>query len=369
MPVALAILALVLSACAGSGPQSAIEPQSPQADGINDLWLLVYYISVVIFVLVMGALIVVIVRFRERPGDDRQPVQLHGNTALEITWTIIPAVILAVVAVPTVRGVFELREAPSDDNVINISVTGHQWWWEFEYADYTNAAGEPLVTANELHLPVGKEAYFVMTSADVIHSFWVPPLNGKRDVVPGRITTLSFEPWNVTPPGQPIFGQCAEFCGLAHADMRMRVFVHTEEGFADWMAAESLPAPVPTDGAELAGWETFNTVCTACHQATVDNEGTIETLGPSVAVDAGEVTFVSSLAPNLTHFGSRTTFAAASYANTVEHLAAWLDDPPALKPMDPDRNDIAEGEIFGMPDFNLNEDEIAGLIALLRLWE
>ncbi len=358
-----------LSACAGSGPQSAIEPQSPQAESINNLWLLVYYIAVVIFVLVMGALLYAIFRFRERPGDDRQPVQLHGNTALEITWTIIPAVILAVIAVPTVRGVFDMREVPTGDDVVNVRVTGHQWWWEFEYVDYTNAAGETLVTANELHLPVGREANFVMTSADVIHSFWIPPLMGKRDVVPGRITDLSFEPSNVTPPGQPIFGQCAEFCGLSHADMRMRVFVHSEAGFADWVAAEAAASSIPTEGPAAAGWETFNTVCTACHRATVAAEGGVETLGPEVTIVADGVTFVSSLAPNLTHFGGRTTLAAATYANTVEHLAAWLDDPPALKPMDPERNDIAAGEIFGMPDFGLDDEEIAGLIALLKVWE
>jgi cytochrome c oxidase subunit 2 len=360
---------LGLSACAGSGPQSAIEPQSPEAESINDLWLLVYYIAAVIFFLVMAALIYTIIRYRERPGDDRQPVQLHGNTALEITWTIIPAVILAVIAVPTVRGVFDLREAPSDENVVNIRVTGHQWWWEFEYVDFTNEAGEPLITANELHLPVGKEASFVMTSADVIHSFWIPPLMGKRDVVPGRISALSFEPSNITPPGQPIFGQCAEFCGLAHADMRMRVFVHSEPDFLDWVEAQAAPSAVPTEGPAAAGWETFNAVCTACHQSTVLNEGVIETLGPYNTLEVDDVTFVSSLGPNLTHFGSRTTFAAASYANTVEHLSAWLANPSDLKPMDPDRNDISAGLILGMPNFNLDDDEIAGLIALLKLWE
>jgi cytochrome c oxidase subunit 2 len=360
---------LGLSACAGSGPQSAIEPQSPEAESINNLWLLVYYIAVVIFFLVMAALIYTIIRYRERPGDDRQPVQLHGNTALEITWTIIPAVILAVIAVPTVRGVFELREAPSDENVVNVRVTGHQWWWEFEYVDFTNEAGEPLITANELHLPVGKEASFVMTSADVIHSFWIPPLMGKRDVVPGRISALSFEPSNVTPPGQPIFGQCAEFCGLAHADMRMRVFVHSEPDFLNWVEAQAAPSAVPTEGPAAAGWETFNAVCTACHQSTVLNEGVIETVGPYNTLEVDDLTFVSSLGPNLTHFGSRTTFAAASYDNTVEHLAAWLANPSDLKPMDPDRNDISAGLILGMPNFNLDDDEIAGLIALLKLWE
>ncbi len=358
-----------LSACAGSGPQSALEPQSPQAESINDLWLLVYYIAAVIFFLVIGALIYTIIRYRERPGDDRQPVQLHGNTALEITWTIIPAVILAVIAVPTVRGVFDMREVPTGDDVVNVRVTGHQWWWEFEYVDYTNAAGETLVTANELHLPVGREANFVMTSADVIHSFWIPPLMGKRDVVPGRITDLSFEPSNVTPPGQPIFGQCAEFCGLSHADMRMRVFVESEADFAEWIAHQASASPVPTEGLAAQGWETFNQVCIACHRSTVDNAGTVETLGPASSIDVADDRFTSSLAPNLTHFGSRTTFAAATYDNTVEHLSAWLANPPALKPMDPERNDIAAGEIYGMPNLGLDDDEIAGLIALLRLWE
>jgi cytochrome c oxidase subunit 2 len=377
----LLIVALALAACSGEGPQTALEPQGKFARDIDGLWDLVFWIAVVIFILVQAALVYAILRFRERKGDERRPKQVHGNTTLEISWTILPAVILAVIAVPTVQGVFELREIPEGDDILHVTVTGHQWWWEFEYPDLVDEQGRALLTANELHIPAGREVLLTMSSADVIHSFWVPPLNGKRDVVPGKVTNLRLLADEPTPEGQPIYGQCAEYCGLAHADMRIRAFVHDEAGFAAWVAEQNGPAPLPlasTDDVSTAaadtvagGWSTFSAVCTACHQAKVEfSDGVTELVGvEDRRVQIDEADFHLALAPNLTHFGGRETFGGASFDNVTEHLSAWLANPSDLKPMDPDRNDIAAGRILGMPNFNLQNDEIAGLVALLQSWQ
>ncbi len=343
--------ALLLASCGSDTelPQNTLDPEGPWARKIDDLWWLVFWIAVVIFVLVAVALAYSIWKFRERPGDeDRKIRQLHGNTRLEILWTIIPAVLLAVLAVPTVATVFALAEEPPD--ALQVSVVGHQWWWEYEYPEFG------IVTANELHIPVETEVYLTMTSTDVIHSYWVPKLNGKMDAVPNRTSFLNLYADNVTPPDDPLLGQCAEFCGLSHANMLIKVYVHDEQGFADWVAAQQRAAPVPTEGPAAAGWETFNLVCTACHAATVDNAGTIETVG-------------QQLAPNLTHFGSRQYFAGAWFLNTPDNVHDWLRDPTVMKPMAPQLNDLAAGRILGMPNFGLDEEEIAGLQALLELWQ
>jgi cytochrome c oxidase subunit 2 len=400
-------LALVLGACSGSGPQTSLEPAGPKADDINNLWLLVFWVATAIFVIVEVGLVYAIWRFREREGDERRPKQLHGNNALEITWTIIPAVLLAVITVPMLQGLFDLREEPTGSNVINVNVTGHQWWWEFEYLD---ASGSTIVTANELHIPEATPVYLTMTSADVIHSFWVPRLNGKRDVVPGRITHLTLESNRIAaiveaegsvnrqPDGSILMlGQCAEFCGLAHADMRVKVFVHTQSEYDAWVAAQIEPNEIPTDGLAAAGWDTFKATCTACHQVTIDLGDEAFTTGPAdlflgedglryedladctgPPLNPRQTCVRTSLAPNLTHFGSRTSLGGATFANDIDHLSRWLDNPSDLKPMDPDRNliptaeDQAEGakvRILGMPDFGLDDGQIAELVALLQGWE
>ncbi len=372
-PVALLLL---FSACSGDGPQSSLEPQGPLASEIDGLWEFVLILATAVFILVMVGFVVSVVRFRERKGDTREPKQVHGNTRLEIAWTILPAVLLAVLAVPTVQKLFEIREVPEGDDVLQVKVTGHQWWWEFEYVDYAAPDGRTLITANELHIPADTKVNLTMTSADVIHSFWVPPLNGKRDVVPGRITNLTLEADgdavtdNVGFGPGVILGQCAEFCGLAHADMRLRVFVRSDADFEAWAAAQLEPAVVAEEGPVAEGYETFTQVCTACHQATVSlPDGTVTTVGVENYVTSRDVDFRSSFGPNLTHFGSRTTFGGASFDNVTEHLSAWLANPSDLKPMDPDRNDIPARRILGMPNFQLSEEQIKNLVALLQEWQ
>ncbi len=338
----IVLLTLLFTACNQEDlPQNTLEPAGPLARDIDGLWNLVFWIAVVIFVLVQAALIISIVRYRRRPDGTERPIkQVHGNTRLEVIWTIIPAVILGAIAVPTVATLFDLRERPANIDV-EVNVIGHQWWWEFEYPEYG------FVTANELHIPAGETVYLTMTSADVIHSFWVPKLNGKRDVVPGRVSNLALIADEPTDPDKPLLGQCAEFCGLAHADMRVKVFVHTPEDFEAWARAQAQPAVIPTEGLAAEGFETFGQICAACH-----------------VIDGTE--YQVNLAPNLTHFASRTSFGGASFDNTEEHLRQWLRNPASLKPMDPDRNDIPAGRILGMPNFGLDEGQIDGLIALLE---
>ncbi|MFQ5948997.1 MAG: cytochrome c oxidase subunit II, partial [Acidimicrobiia bacterium] len=306
-----------------------------QARKINDLFWLVFWIATVIFVLVSGVLLYSVIRFRQRKGRERPVKQIHGNTRLEVVWTIIPAVLLAFVAVPTVLTIFDLRETPTGD-VLNVRVTGHQWWWEFEYPDLE------VVTANELHIPAGRPVYLTMTSADVIHSFWVPQLNGKRDVVPGRETNLTLF---ADEPGLYL-GQCAEFCGLGHADMRVQVLAEVEADFQAWAAGQAQPAVIPEVGPAAEGWQVFQLVCTACH-----------------AINGTD--FQARFAPDLTHIASRTTFAAATLETNAENLKEWLADPPELKPMSPHLNDLNEGRILGMPNYELSSEEIDSLVALL----
>ncbi|MDP2623763.1 MAG: cytochrome c oxidase subunit II [Actinomycetota bacterium] len=348
--LAIALMAVVVGGCAsddptnlesiveGDFPQNSLNPAGPQARQIDDLFWLVFWIATAVFVLVMVVLIYSIVRYRHREGRDRPVKQVHGNTRLEIVWTIIPAVVLAAIAVPTLATIFDLRSEPAlDENALQVEVIGHQWWWEFRYPEYG------FSTANEMHIPTGRPVYLSITSVDVIHSFWIPQLNGKRDAVPGRVAHLTIQ---ADDPGVYL-GQCAEFCGLAHADMRQRVFAHQEADFEAWAVAQAQPAVIPTEGLAAEGWETFRTVCSACH-----------------AIDGTEAT--TQLAPNLTHFASRTSFGGATFDNTEEHLRAWLRNPSDLKPMRPDRNDLAAGRILGMPDFGLTEDQIDGLLALLE---
>lgn len=257
---AIALLALLLSACRDSLPQSSLNPAGPVSDTEAGLFTLVFWIAVAVFVIVEGLLLVFLIKYRHRPGNE--PSQVHGNTRLEIGWTILPSLLLAVLAVPTVSTIWELARKPTG-NVVHVNVVGHQWWWEFEYPD------QKITTANELHIPVGVPVYAklcafgasgeagptkttangtpavgkgppmgkpcvdtpVSIGSAVIHSFWVPRLAGKEDVVPGRTNTLTFE---AEEPGV-YEGQCAEFCGLQHAVMYATVRVVDPKAWQLWV--------------------------------------------------------------------------------------------------------------------------------------
>ena len=318
------VLAFALAACSNDGPYNTFRPAGPVADKQNDLFWLVFWIATAVFVLVQGALVVVMVKYRRRSPDDT-PKQIHGNSRLEVIWTILPALLLAGVAVPTVGTIFDLAESPA--GAMRVEVVGHQWWWEVRYPDLG------VVTANEVHIPTGEQVVMELTSNDVIHSFWVPRLAGKQDLVPGRTNTLNFA---ADRPGT-YRGQCAEFCGLSHAQMRFRVVAHQPEEFETWLEDQRAEAAAPAEGSEAAA---SLPTCLACHQ--IQGVAPPSDAPPQIP------------APDLTHFGSRQTIAAGILPNTPEALARWLRNPPAVKPGSK------------MPDYNLTEPQIEALVEYLR---
>jgi cytochrome c oxidase subunit 2 len=302
--------AAVLAGCADQdNQQTSLDPKGPDAQQILDLFSPFFWIAVVIGVGVVGGTIYVALRFREKPGQPRAPKQVHGNTALEVGWTIVPALILVVMAVPTVATIFDLAEKPGE-GALTVEVVGKQWWWEYEYV------GEGVVTANELHIPVDRPVELrISAPADgVIHSFWVPNLAGKKDAVPGRSHFLRLE---ASEPGT-YFGQCAEYCGLSHADMRLRVIAQPADEFEAWLAAQKEPLPA-TDAQFVRDVLTDSWGCTGCHRVDV----------------AGTEPADIRTGPNLTHLGDRTSFGAGLYDTTVDELTEWVYDAPARKPFGP----------------------------------
>jgi len=323
--VAATMLLVILTACGGEYPQSTLHPTADFGSEIDRLFRTIVWWALGVFVVVETALIVAIIKFRDRPGAPA-PKHVHGSTLLEISWTLAPAIILIFIAVPTIRTIFRTDAAPPE-NAMQVEVIGHQWWWEFRYPELG------IVTANEMRVPAGQPVTLVMTSDDVIHSFWAPKLGGKRDVMPGRSTRITFTPDSVG----VFFGQCAEFCGVSHANMRMRVVVEDSSGFAGWVTQErTAPAAEETlSSEEAAGLAVFRTKgCMACHA--------IEGMAAGV------------LGPNLSHVGSRTTIAAGILPNTAEGLARWIRNPAGEKP----------GSL--MPQMPMTEEELAALVAYLQ---
>ena len=225
----LLAIVLLLVGCNTGTPQNTFSPEGDVASRQRDLFNMVLWPAVAILVLVEGGLIYIIVRFRRRRPDEL-PTQVHGNTRLELGWTIAPAILLLFIAVPTVAAIIDLGRAPAA-NALQVKVTGIQWKWQFEYTDIKDAQGNPLQVFDELHIPVNQEIGAHLESLDVIHSFWVPKLAGKLDVMPGRSNRMWF---NATKPGT-YSGQCAEFCGLGHADMRLTVVAESQEDFQAWI--------------------------------------------------------------------------------------------------------------------------------------
>lgn len=340
-PVAIG---LILSACSlvdiENAPLDSLEPKGPFARQIDDLFWLVFWIAAGIFVIVQAAILVSVFLFRDREGR-KEARQIHGSPKLEVAWTLIPALILAAVAVPTVRTLFDLTECSKD--AIPIEVIGHQWWFEYRYPD----AG--VETANVLVIPVGREVCLNMTSADVIHSFWVPQLNGKRDLVPGQTTFLRLQ---ADEPGL-YWGQCAEFCGLSHALMRARVRAVPPAEFDAWLAAQQRPATPPEEGTQaFDGLQIYRTKgCTQCHTVDYGPDSEFTNIVPEEAFHG----------PNLTHFADREVFAGSAFPYEglpyEEALRQWLADPPKAKP----------GSY--MPNLGLTASEIEDLIAWLRTLE
>ncbi len=231
--VLVASLAVAAVSCSEAHPNTTLVPHSDFGREIDFLWDRLLLLGTIVFILVEGALLYVVFRYRRRENQGTPP-QTHGSTKLEIAWTLIPAVILVFIAVPTVRTIF-ITQAQAAPGSLNIDVTGHQWWWEFRYPEYG------VTTANEIYLPVGRTVNFRLRSADVIHSFWTPQLGGKRDVVTNRTNYLWYTPDSST-ASSVWNGFCVEYCGSSHANMRFRVFTVTPQQFDSWVAGQKMPA-------------------------------------------------------------------------------------------------------------------------------
>lgn len=306
LPLAAAALVLLLAGC--SDPQTTIDPKSDFADRIQWVYVIVFWLSMFVFVAIMALTLGLALWYRERPG--REARQIHGNTRLETLWTIIPVVIVVIMLVPTWQVIADTTASPPEDSMI-VDAEGKQWWFEFRYPELG------ITTANELHLQEGKPVHIRLYAEDVIHSFWIPQLAGKVDMVPGHENDMWFTPWEARE--EAYLGQCVEFCGTSHANMRFRVFVHDEAGFEAWAANEASLAREPVSELGRQGKEVFmRSACVGCHRVN----GTI------AQIDIG---------PDLSHVGSRETIASGILDNTVENLVAWIEEPAALKPgIDPD---------------------------------
>jgi len=324
LPRVLPVLLVLLAACSREAhreryPQTTFAPKSDFARDLDWLFFYVLGWGTVVTVITFAILAYILVRFRYNPAHP-EPEQTHGNTRLELTLTAIPAVILALIAVPTVKQIFKWQPNEVPANTLVVDVTGYQWWWGFKYV--MPGTNDTITTANEIHVPVGTPVQLKMRSNDVIHSFWVPQMGGKRDVFPGsgphaRVTSLLFTPEEAG----VYYGQCAEFCGDSHALMRMRLVAHTPEDFQAWLVNEARPAPTPaaTDSAVLMGKEIVTRgVCAGCH-----------TLRYAAHPDS---TTRGITGPNLTHFGRRYSLAAGWLPNNAQNLARWIENAPSIKP-------------------------------------
>lgn len=334
--LALVAFALVIGACAPDAPQDFInDPVGTQAKDAHTLWSFTFLIAVIVFVIVEGVLVFTIFKFRQRPG--REAAQFHGNTKLEIILTLIPAVILAGISIPTVNQIFAQAQEPDDS--IEVTVVARQFWWEYRYNPEDVGTGDQtLVTANELHVPTDRAVILRLEGVDddVIHSFWVPKVGGTQDVVPGR--TQSFV-WRVEEPGVYL-GQCKEFCGLSHANMRIRLVAQEPVEFQQWVDDQIQPARPATGGDARRGQEKFMaSQCVACHNIT----GT-DALGRT--------------GPDLTHFASRETFAGAMFRRTDENLVNWVADAPGMKP----------GVLMpsGLGEMGLTQQDVEDIVAYLQ---
>jgi cytochrome c oxidase subunit 2 len=315
------VLVAALTGCVSNAPQDTLSPKGSISRQLDHLFIPVFWIAVAVFVLVGGLVMLCVVRFRAR-SDDEAPKQIHGNTRLEIGWTIVPALLLAVIAIPTVKMVFDVNTYPK--KAMTIEVTGHRWWWQFDYQDAN------VHTANELHIPVHQKVIINLASVDVIHNFWVPELAGKIYAIPGRHNRLMLEA--DTP--NTYYGQCAEYCGTSHANMRLRVIAQSAADFSAWEAQQAQGPATSSSADATAGQQLFTQVgCAGCHTIKGTSSGIV--------------------GPDLTHFKSRDVFAGAIFANNDNNLRLWLTNPPAEKP----------GSV--MPNLNLTQDQISKLVAYL----
>jgi cytochrome c oxidase subunit 2 len=347
--IVLVAAGLFLSACSNDGPQDTWDPAGQPAQDQKDLIVPIFWIAAGVFVLVEGGILAISLKYRHRKGRERMPTQTHGNSRLEIGWTIAPAVVLAVVMIPTVAMIWDL--SVRDPEAMQVTVKGYQWWWGFEYTDeeMTTAWDQPVISADVLVVPVDTPVQLTLVSEgggakdnegvpdhQVIHSFWAPRLFGKQDAVPmheGHILFTAEETGT-------FWGQCAEFCGLQHGIMKFRIVVLDQAAWDDWVGRAKTAPETPSDPLAVQGMDLFLEgtevgQCTACH---------------AIAGEGG------TAGPNLTMFADPTheCFAGCDWeTDDVEALKAWLRDPGAVK------------QGAKMPDYGLTEEEIDALAAYL----
>jgi cytochrome c oxidase subunit II len=337
------VFSAVLSACDKS--PSILQPAGPVAAQEAQLAYVVFIIAAVVFVIVITALLYCVIRFRDRPGAD-EPSQLHGNTRLEIGWTIVPSALLVAILVLTISTLFNIATPPPSPNTITVTAIGHQWWWEFDYTS------DHFVTADQLNIPVNTVVKINLYSNNVIHSLWVPQLAGKTDVIPGHNNSMWLEATTYDPnnPSNNLYrGECTEFCGTQHAHMDFVVVVQTQSDYNAWVAQQQQKATNPAPGTSAAaGKQVFlSSGCVGCHQINGVTPATTATL----------------IGPNLTHFGSRLLIAGGVLDNTPSNLDEWIYDAQSVKPG------------VDMPAFNgsqsptypqLSQDQLNNLVAYLE---
>ena len=383
----VAALGLAVAGCAQDAPQDTFDPAGENAQKIQDLQVPIFILAGVVGLIVLSVLTFVLIRFRDR--GQAIPEQSHGNPMLEIVLTIIPALILIGISIPTVGTILALSE--TDDTECIINVTGQQWWWEVDYPVQDGCGGisDVIITSGQMVIPTGTEVLVRGTSRDVIHSWWIPRLNGKKDMVPGRVHNVRLQ---ADEPG--IYaGQGTEFCGLSHANMRMEVIAMDPDDFETWKAGQMAEYVAPEEGTLAAeGEATFIAQCSRCHQVNglEDDDGNPIIARPDLQVYSGAT-------PNLSWLMTRNTFAGASWdlltpecradvwdaspetvgekylegvspecLNSVD-FREWLRNAPAKKPMYTDPTELEEtgGLPRGMPDLGLGEDQIDQLVAYL----
>jgi cytochrome c oxidase subunit II len=304
---------------------SIFDPRSTNAESLYHLSNFVLAITGVIFVVVSSLLAYVMVKFRNRATDvAREPAQVYGSTQIELAWTVIPILIVVLLFLSTARVIHAVQDAAKPAKAVAVTAIGHQFWWEFRYPELG------IVTANELHIPVSTPTYMKLLSADTDHSFWIPQLAGKTDLIPNRINEMWMDPHQVG----IYLGQCAQYCGTQHAKMLLRVSVESPEDFDAWVHAQKQPAI--QDEKEAAGRRVFeNTSCVNCH-AVGGTNGT------------------GRFGPDLTHLMSRRTIAAGAAENTGENLRLWIQNPDAIKP----------GSL--MPAMKLSDEDLDALVRYLE---
>lgn len=410
-----ALALIFLAACSAQYPNSTFNPTTEFNRESTSLWNTLLMWGTLVFVIVEAILVYTIWKYRRRPGvpAETDPKMLHGNTTLEITWTVLPALILAIIAVPTVRTIFR-TQAPAPANALKVDVIGHQWWWEFRYPDYN------ITTANELYLPIGRTVAFSLRTLDVIHSFWIPQLGGKRDLVTNRTNYLWFTPDSAA--FTVYNGSCNEYCGTSHANMRFRVYAVPGENFEQWAAHQRTPAAVQapaapaaasaaaSPGAPAAATPAPNAQAPAAQPATppapafmfprerVPAYAIPSTPVPSDVsfpenlvgdVERGRAKYSSSACiachkiegnpmsvgvtgPNLTHVGSRLTIGAGLFPNDTRHLFLWIKNARKMKPLQfSSMPTLGKGEYDPVMKTVINvggltDQEIADIVAYLQ---